>query len=67
MDAILHDDTGTLTEPDIASRATWADKFRDSDRNTSEQAGLEVGDLSEAEPRSLKRRDVSGAPLTVGR
>lgn len=37
VDAILRDDTDTLTEPDIASRATWADKYRDSDRNTSEQ------------------------------
>lgn len=37
VDAILRDDTDTLTEPDIASRATWADKYRDSDRNTSKQ------------------------------
>ena len=37
VDAILRDDSDTLTEPDIASRATWADKFRDSDRNTSKQ------------------------------
>lgn len=37
VDAILRDDTDTLSEPDIASRATWADKYRDSDRNTSKQ------------------------------
>ncbi len=37
VDAILRADTDTLTEPDIASRATWADKFRDSDRHTSQQ------------------------------
>jgi len=29
---MLREDTDTLTELDIASRATWADTFRDSDR-----------------------------------
>lgn len=37
VDEILREDTDALTEPDIASRATWADRFRDSDRNTSKR------------------------------
>ena len=37
MDQLLAGDDDTLTAPDIASRATWADKFRDSDRHTSRQ------------------------------
>jgi hypothetical protein len=35
VDQILAGDADPLTAPDIASRATWADKFRDSDRHTS--------------------------------
>ena len=34
---VLAVDADTLTALDIASRATWADKFRDSDRHTSRQ------------------------------
>jgi hypothetical protein len=37
VDQILAGDDDTLTAPDIASRATWADKFRDSDRHTSQR------------------------------
>jgi hypothetical protein len=33
--ALLAADTGTLTAHDLASEATWADRFRDSDRNTT--------------------------------
>jgi hypothetical protein len=33
VDALLAADTDTLTAPDIAEAATWADRFRDSDRN----------------------------------
>ncbi len=33
VDAILIGEKSTLTAPDFASRATWADKWRDSDRN----------------------------------
>ena len=33
--ALLAADTDTLTDHDIASEATWADKYRDSDRNTT--------------------------------
>jgi hypothetical protein len=32
VDAILASDKDTLTAPDFASRATWADRYRDSDR-----------------------------------
>ncbi len=35
VDALLAKDTDDLTQPDFASRATWADKYRDSDRNTT--------------------------------
>lgn len=37
VNQLLAGDADTLTAPDIASRATWADKFRDSDRRTSRQ------------------------------
>ena len=37
VDQLLAVDTDPLTAPDIASRATWADRFRDSDRHTSRQ------------------------------
>jgi len=33
--AQLAADTDMLTDHDIASEATWADKYRDSDRNTT--------------------------------
>lgn len=35
VDALLASDTDTLTAPDFASRATWADKFRNSHRETA--------------------------------
>lgn len=35
VDALLAADKSTLTAKDFASRATWADKYRDSDRNTT--------------------------------
>jgi S1/P1 Nuclease len=34
---LLKDDNDDLTAGDLASRATWADKYRDSDRNTTKQ------------------------------
>ncbi len=37
VDALLAADTDTLTPPNIAAAATWADKFRDSDRNGARQ------------------------------
>jgi hypothetical protein len=37
VNQLLARDADTLTAPDIASRATWADTFRDSDRHTSRQ------------------------------
>jgi hypothetical protein len=36
LDALLASDTDTLTAPDFASRATWADKYRNSHRETAE-------------------------------
>jgi hypothetical protein len=35
VDALLAGDKDTLTAKDFVSRATWADKYRDSDRNTT--------------------------------
>jgi len=37
INALLNADDDTLTAGDIPSRATWADKYRDSDRNTTKQ------------------------------
>jgi hypothetical protein len=35
LDALLAGDTDTLTEPDFASRAIWADKYRNTHRETA--------------------------------
>lgn len=35
VDALLAADQDDLTGPDLASRAAWADRYRDSDRSTS--------------------------------
>ena len=35
VDALLESDRDRLTATDIASRATWADRYRDSDRHTT--------------------------------
>jgi hypothetical protein len=37
VNALLSGDDDTLTAGDFSSRATWADKYRDSDRNTTKQ------------------------------
>jgi hypothetical protein len=37
VDALLAADTDNLTAPNIAAAATWADRFRDSDRNGARQ------------------------------
>ena len=36
VDALLAKDKDPLTKPDFVSRATWADKYRDSDRTTTQ-------------------------------
>jgi len=43
LELLRHDDTG-LVERDIAHEATWADKFRDSDRDTSKRRYLATRD-----------------------
>jgi S1/P1 Nuclease len=35
LNALLASDTDTLTKPDFASRATWADKYRNTHRETA--------------------------------
>jgi hypothetical protein len=37
LDQMLRDDKDRLTARDIANRATWADRYRDSDRSTGKQ------------------------------
>ena len=37
INALLSADVDELTAGDLASRATWADKYRDSDRNSTKQ------------------------------
>lgn len=37
VDALLKSDNDKLTKKDIASRAVWADKYRDSDRNSKKK------------------------------
>jgi hypothetical protein len=66
VDQILAADPDTLTAPDIASRATWADKFRDSDRHTSRRRparssrdapfGPSSTSISKVSPESSRRR-----------
>src|SRR5215470_10189330 len=36
LDALLQADNDPLTDKDIASRATWADRYRDTDRFTTQ-------------------------------
>jgi hypothetical protein len=43
LELLRHDDTG-LVERDMAHEATWADKFRDSDRDTSKRRYLSTRD-----------------------
>ena len=40
VDAMLAADEDKLTAPDFASRATWADRYRDADRNTTKRKYL---------------------------
>jgi hypothetical protein len=47
VDRLLASDSDTLTAPDIASRATWADKYRLSHRET---AAWHFGDLEIDKP-----------------
>ena len=42
LDALLASDSDTLTAPDIASRATWADKYRNSHRETAPWHFVEI-------------------------
>ena len=37
IDAMLASDNDKLTAPDFVSRATWADRYRDGDRNTTKK------------------------------
>jgi hypothetical protein len=42
LDALLASDPDSLTQPDFASRATWADKYRTSHRETSSWHFIDV-------------------------
>ena len=43
VDAMLAGDADTLTAPDFASRATWADKYRNSHRGTAAWHYVKIG------------------------
>ncbi len=77
VDAMLADDSDPLTAPDFASRATWADKWRDSDRGGDKarlhatqqwhfvNIGLDGGDVASAcdkAPRLPKNTPAAQGP-----
>ena len=77
IDAMLATDTDALTAPDFASRATWADKWRDSDRSGDKarlhatqqwhfvNIALDGGDIASAcgkSPRLPKNTPASQGP-----
>jgi hypothetical protein len=56
---LLAADTDTLTGHDIASEATWADKYRDSDRYTTKIRYEPTANMP-----THKARGVSGVAAT---
>jgi hypothetical protein len=69
LELLRHDDTG-LVERDMAHEATWADKFRDSDRDTSKRRYLSTRDWHfvdlEIEGMDLTRACHGRRPLPAG-
>jgi hypothetical protein len=68
IDALLASDPDPLTAPDFASRATWADKYRDAGKRTYAPTGTEKWHFTNIE---LDRPDADAAcfgrrPLTPG-
>jgi len=66
VDAILATDQDTLTAPDMAARATWADAWRREHKDTENwhfaDIELDDGDLAKACPES----PMSDAPASAG-
>lgn len=52
LDALLASDTDTLTPPDFASRATWADRYRNVHRETAAWHFVDI---------EIDRPDITGA------
>jgi hypothetical protein len=52
LDALLASDTDTLTPPDFASRATWADRYRNAHRETAAWHFVDI---------EIDRPDMAGA------
>ena len=69
LELLRHDDTG-LVERDIAHEATWADKFRDSDRDTTKRRYLGTRDWHfvdlEIEGMDVTRACHGRQPLPAG-
>jgi S1/P1 Nuclease len=69
LELLRHDDTG-LVEGDMAHEATWADKFRDSDRDTSKRRYLGTRDWHfvdlEIEGMDVTRACYGRHPLPAG-
>jgi hypothetical protein len=75
LELLSHDDTG-LVERDMAHEATWADKFRDSDRDTSKRrylatrdwhfVDLEIEDLDVTQACHGRPPLAAGVPASVG-
>jgi hypothetical protein len=69
LDSLLAADTDTLTTPDFAARATWADKYRDTHRDTAAWHFVDIEitdpDLERAcygFPALMARQPASGGP-----
>jgi hypothetical protein len=62
VDALLASDPDTLTAPDFASRATWADKFRNGHRETAPWHFVDI----EIDRPDLKSACFGFPPLAAG-
>jgi hypothetical protein len=62
VDALLASDTDTLTAPDFASRATWADKYRNGHRETAAWHFVDI----EVDQPDLKSACFGFPPLASG-
>ena len=75
LELLGHDDTG-LVERDVAHEATWADKFRDSDRDTSRRrylgtrawhfVDLEIGGMDVSRACYGRQPLPAGVPASLG-
>lgn len=76
VDTLLAQDADKLTAPDFVSRTTWADKYRDSDRNTTHVrynatrkwhfVDIEIGDGSLDDACDGRKPLPDGVPASQG-